>query len=255
MANSTLTIIIKALNQSSDDLAKVKSDIEGVDKAGDNASKKGVNAFSAGLSSLIKTAGIVAAGLAGVKAAFDKVYEAAREGADLEYSATRFDNLATSIGTVSDALLTDLRDATSGMVSDSELMASAADFMGLGLAKTHDEVVRLATVSGALGMNMNQLVLTLTNQTTMRFDALGVSVDGFKEKVKALEDAGMSASEAFTEAFLQQAEEQIEKVGSKADSSASSFDKLEAAQKNYSDAIKQSITPIGELWANLQLGN
>ena len=53
----------------------------------------------------------------------------------------------------------------------------------------------------------------------MRFDALGISVDGFDEKVKALEETGLSASEAFNEAFLQQAEEQIKKVGDVANTS------------------------------------
>jgi hypothetical protein len=87
-------------------------------------------------------------------------------------------------------------------------------------------------------MNMNQLVLTLTNQTTMRFDNLGVSVDGFKEKVKALEDAGMSANDAFKEAFLQQAEDQIARVGSIAESSAGKLMMMESAFANLGDAIK-----------------
>ena len=80
---------------------------------------------------------------------------------------------------------------------------------------------------------MNQLVLTLTNQTTMRFDALGVSVADFDEKVKALEESGLSAQDAFTEAFLQQAEEQIEKVGSAADTTMGNFMQLEAAVKTF----------------------
>jgi len=122
--------------------------------------------------------------------------------------------------------------------------------MALGLAKSHDEVVRLTSVAGALKMNMNQLVLTLTNQTTMRFDALGVSVDGFQEKVKALEAAGLSANDAFKEAFLQQAEEQILKVGSAADSSIGAFQRMEAAQANYFNQLKQDLAEAGTWWAN-----
>jgi hypothetical protein len=72
----------------------------------------------------------------------------------------------------------------------------------------------------------------------MRFDALGVSVDGFKEKVKALEDAGMSANDAFKEAFLQQAEGQIAKVGSIAETSAGKLKMMESAFANLGDAIK-----------------
>jgi hypothetical protein len=232
-----LKIVISALNKASGDLSKVKADVKSVGDAGTQA-KGGVEGFSAGLGSVLSKAALVAGAVAGVGLAMKEVYETAKEGAELEYARTRFDNLASSIGTVSDALLGDLRDATKGMMSDAELVAGAADFMALGLAKSHDEVVRLTSVAGALGMNMNQLVLTLTNQTTMRFDALGVSVDGFDAKVKALEASGLSANEAFTEAFLQQAEEQIEKVGAKAETSAGQVQIMESAFKNLGDAIK-----------------
>ena len=151
------------------------------------------------------------------------VYDMARQSAELEFMAGKFDRLSLSIGTTSDVLLEDLRKATQGTRSDMELMASASDFMALGFAKTSDEAVRLSTVAGALNMNMNQLVLTLANQTTMRFDQLGVSVVGFQEKVDALVKSGMSANAAFQEAFLRQAEEQIQKVGNAADSSLGGF--------------------------------
>ena len=165
-------------------------------------------------------------------------YAAASEGAAIEYAAIKFDRLSQSIGTTSELLLGDMKSATRGMMSDAQLMGSAGDLMALGLAKSHDEAVRLTNVAGALGMNMNQLVLTLTNQTTTRFDSLGVSVDGFAEKVKALEDAGMSANDAFKEAFLQQAEGQIAKVGSIAETSAGKLKMMESAFANLGDAIK-----------------
>jgi len=243
MSDAQLKITITALNNASKELASLKKDLGGVDKAAKDA-EKGTKSFGdswAGvLTGLNQGAQLIQTVVNGMK----QVYQVAREGAELQYLETRFDNLADSIGTVSDALLRDMRDATRGMVSDTELMASAADFMALGLAKSHDEVVRLTRVAGALGMNMNQLVLTLTNQTTMRFDALGVSVDGFKEKVKALEDAGMSADEAFKEAFLQQAEEQIKKVGNAADSTIGSFKQLEAVVKNGTDSMKKNIAEV-----------
>jgi len=171
------------------------------------------------------------------------VYDMARQSAELEFMAGKFDRLSLSIGTTSDVLLEDLRKATQGTRSDMELMASASDFMALGFAKTSDEAVRLSTVAGALNMNMNQLVLTLANQTTMRFDQLGVSLVGFQEKVDALVKSGMSANAAFQEAFLQQAEEQIQKVGNAADSSLGSFMQFEASIQNTATAIKSALIP------------
>lgn len=177
-----------------------------------------------------------------------QAFDFAKEGAELDYSRDKFDRLAKSIGTTSSALMADLKTATRGMVTDAELVASAVDFMSLGLVKTREEAVRLTKAAGALGMNMNQLVLTLTNQTTMRFDALGVSVDGFAEKVAALKQAGMSASDAFREAFLQQAEQQIALLGEKADSGAAAFARFETTTKNLGDAMKRnfydSLLPI-----------
>jgi len=235
MAN--LQIIISALNKASGDINKVKSEIKGVGDSGKDA-QGGVKGFGSSLTSVMGTAAMVTGAVVAVGAAIKEVYNTAKEGAALEYAASKFDRLAASVGTTSDVLLGDLKAATGGMISDAELMASASDMMSLGLANSHDEVVRLATVAGGLNMNMNQLVLTLTNKTTMRFDALGVSVAGFDEKVKALEASGLSADEAFSEAFLQQAEEQINKVGKAADSAIAPVQQMEAAFKNLSDAAK-----------------
>lgn len=196
--------------------------------------------FSKFSKTIAKGAALAAAEYAVLKKAFDF----GKEGAMLEYTQVKFDRLAQSIGTTADVLMVDLHKATGGLMSDAELMQSAGDFMALGLVKTREEAIRLTTVAGQLGFNMNQLVLTLTNKTTMRFDALGVSVDGFKERVKALEDAGMDADAAFNEAFLQQAEAQLEKVGSIVDEDVAAFMRLEATTKNLADTIKLAFVPV-----------
>jgi hypothetical protein len=170
------------------------------------------------------------------------VYNFANEGAQLDYVASKFDNLTESIGTSSFALMNDLRNATGGTVSDAKLMESATDMMSLGLAKTHDETVRLTSVAGQLGMNMDQLTLTLTNQTTKRFDTLGVSVAGFDERLEGLKATGLSTQDAFTEAFLQQAEEQIDRVGGISETSAGSFMKLGAAFEQMGANMKQNFS-------------
>lgn len=172
------------------------------------------------------------------------VYDFTKEGAQLDFMKDKFSALSESIGDTSVLLLGDLRQATSGLMSDAELMESATTMMTLGLANTREEAIRLTAVSSQLGMDMNQLVLTLTNETTMRFDQLGIKVDGFKEKVKSFEDAGYSASDAFKEAFLQQAEEQIAKVGSVAESSVGSFKLMEAGIKNLAGAAKESLLDV-----------
>lgn len=179
-----------------------------------------------------------------------QLIEYSKEGAQLDFIRSKFDRLTESIGSTSSVLLSDLRVATRGVVSDSELIGSATDFMSLGLAKTHDQVVRLTAVSGALGMNMNQLVLTLANKTTMRFDQLGVAVDGFQERLERLKSEGLSDTEAFTEAFLQQAEAQVQKVGHIADQNIGSWARLDAAKSNFFDSLKQDLSDSGSWWAD-----
>jgi len=199
------------------------------------ASGGGVDLLMISMNQAFELAGKLAEGI-------KKVYDTAREGAELEYARQRFDNLSESIGTTSRLLLGDMRVATKGTISDFELMGSASDLMALGLAKSHDEVIRLTTVSGALGMNMNQLVLALTNQSTMRFDQLGISVDGFDAKVKKLEATGLSAGDAFKEAFITQAEEALFLQGSMADMTIGDFTRMESSFKNFSDAYMEGVS-------------
>ena len=241
MADANLRIVIDALNKAGDDLKGLEKQLKGIDKTSKETGKE-TEKLSGSFKDFLSTAGMVAAGVGTAYIALKKFYDFAKQGAELEYTADKFDRLADSIGTTADVLLTELRDATKGTRSDMELMASATDFVALGFAKTKDEAVRLATVAGALNMNMNQLVLTLANQTTMRFDQLGVAVEGFDERLQALKATGMDTNAAFKEAFLQQAEAQIGKVGNAADSTAGDFMRLEAALKNLGNAVKTELS-------------
>lgn len=184
-----------------------------------------------------------------------QVFQFLQDAAAVENTERKFDRLAQSIGTTADALQNDLGSVTGGLLSDFQAMEAATDFMTLGLARTHDEAVRLSNVSSQLGMNMNQLVLTLTNQTTMRFDALGLSVDGFDEKVANLKATGMDTNEAFKEAFLQQAEAQLERVGSVVDTNAGKLQILSSNWQNTTANMKQNIldaaAPIIDKFASI----
>lgn len=192
-------------------------------------------------------AGLIAV-LAGAGVALKKLYDTAKQGAEIDFAREKFDRLAQTLGMTSETMMDQMQVATKGTLSQMEAMASVSDLVSLGLARTGEEAIRLATVQAGLGMDMNQLVLALANQTTMRFDQLGLSVVGFDEKVQALEETGMSASNAFQEAFLQQAEEQLLKVGNAADSSLGEFKRFEAEFKNFSDEAKvtvaHALTPL-----------
>ena len=181
-----------------------------------------------------------AIGLATV--AWQKFSQTIKAGAEVDLITRRFDRLATTIGTTGDALRRDLEPAMQGLVSDVKAMSFATDFLALGLVDTHDQAVRLARVAAQLGFNMNHLVLTMTNLTVLRFDQLGIRVDGFREKVEALEQSGLDATAAFREAFIEQAEQQLEIVGSRAEFTAGKIDILTASVENFTNRTKVSLT-------------
>lgn len=224
--------------QAQKEIGKLDKQLKGF-KENTEKQVKPLKDMKSGLANVGMVAGVAVGALYAAKKAFDF----GKEGAELEFVRGKFDRLAESVGTTSDVLMTDLKKATRGTMSDMQLAAGATDFMSLGLAKNREEVVRLTRVAGALGMNLNQLVLTLTNKTTMRFDALGVAVDGFDEKVKELEKSGLSVQDAFTEAFLQQAEEQIIRVGDVADTNAGQIMQMDAAWANLTDTLKLGAAP------------
>ncbi len=241
--SNDVKITIQAIDKASKKLQGVNKELDTLDKTASNNTKtfskndKAIQGFSSSLSKIGAVAGITTSVFLVLKKAFDMT----KEGAELEYTEVKFERLAESIGTTSDALLTDLHKATSRMFTDAQLMKSAGDMMSLGLATTSDEAVRLARITGALDMNMNQLTLTLTNKTTMRFDSLGVAVAGFDEKLQALKDSGMDTDAAFKEAFLQQAEAQIDKVGSVADETVGALDRISAWFTQHGDDTKMAM--------------
>src|SRR5690606_33140933 len=89
----------------------------------------------------------------------------------------------------------------------------------------------------------NELQLAISNQTTRRFDQLNVSVLGFEERLESLREsmAGMSEETIFTEAFLQQAEAQIDKVGAVSGTTAGSVRELSASWKDLKTQLGESL--------------
>jgi hypothetical protein len=229
------SVVVKAQQdlREVDDSAKKAS--SGLKEAGDSASRAqaGFNTLKGAVVGLA-----VGFGVQGLATAAREAYEALKEGAALDRAKEKFDNLAESIGTTGDALETDLREATGGMIANAELIAGATDLMALGLAKSHDEAVRMSALVGKLGWDMQVLGLTIANQSTMRLDALGLSMEQVTSKAKALEEQGYSTAEAFKLAVIQSGEENLQLYGDTADSTAGKLAKLEATVANVFNEAK-----------------
>ncbi|MBK8434118.1 MAG: hypothetical protein IPL28_23780 [Chloroflexi bacterium] len=174
--------------------------------------------------------------------AAQQAYQYVSEGTQLATTAHQFDALAVSIGSTADALLGELKTATRGTISDANLMASATSIMSLGLADTSEETVRLASLVGKLGWDMNQVTLTIANQSTMRLDSLGLSVEDVTGRIDALKAAGYSADQAFKFAILEAGEEKVQLLGDAADTAAGKLKILETNVANAGDSFKMAFS-------------
>lgn len=176
--------------------------------------------------------------LGAIVGATKTIYSALSEGAALDAARDKFDNLAASINTTGDALLGKMREATQGMMTDAQLVASGTDLMSLGLAKTEGAAVRMATVIGTLGWDMQQVVLTLANNSTARLDSLGLSMEDVKNRAAALKEEGYNLDEAFDLAVLEAGEAKIALLGNAADTTAGKLQQMEVAIENASNKFK-----------------
>jgi hypothetical protein len=234
MAGNTYQLVIDAVYKGRDAFSKAAADVKKLNDDATTGPAKAQAAFGSLSRTMVAFGGVVvAAGLAA-----KQLYGTLREGAVLQTTEQRFDKLAASIGTTADTMLGKLRDATKGMMSDMDLMSSASQIMSLRLADNEGQVVRLATVVGTLGWDMQQVILTFANMSTMRLDALGLSVSEVKDKAKELEAAGMSAQEAFKEAVILAGEARLDVGG--VSEAEQAFKQWEASTENIKNSLTQT---------------
>ena len=239
MAGNTYQLVVDAVYKGADAFRQAQRDLGGLDSTARNA--------AGGLGGTLAKVGIAAgaAGLAvaGVAVAAKKAWSAIGEGAALNRTAAQFDKLSQSVGSTANIMLGKLRAATHGTISDMQLMSSAADMMRLKLATTEDQVVRLTSVAGTLNWDMQQVILTFANMSTMRLDALGLSVSDVTSKARELELQGMSSQEAFKEAVIQAGEAQKAMLNM-GDDAVRQMQRAEAGWQNAMDSFKMGLANV-----------
>lgn len=235
MTNIETQLIVEAVSKGFD---KVVSDTKRVDSAIDNSGKTAGTASNR-YTELVSKLGVVQQAYSAVSGVVRVAADAINKGADLQLARSQFDNLTKSIGVTSDALMDDLRTATSGMMSDAQLMQGASDIISLGLASTQEETVRLAKAVGVLGLDMQQVILTFANNSKARLDSLGLSMADVTARTNAYVAAGMDANKAFDTAVLDALDAKMALLGDTADTTAGKIAKLEAAQENLTNRFNE----------------
>ena len=211
------------------------------------------------LGGLGKTAGIVggALGVAGgavVKFAGDL----ATSAAPAEAVTNTFKNLAASIGEEAAPMLEELRQATRGMVADTDLMQATNKFMSMGLADSSEEAAKLAEMATQLGSAMGldattamgDFALMLSNQAIPRLDNFGISSGQVRERIDELmaADQNLTREQAFMQAVMEQGETSMAKIGEQSGTTAASMAQVKAQIENLKISMGTALLPIlGEL--------
>ncbi len=220
---------------------RIEIDSTGVDQ-GVKKAQSALGQFGGIASKALVGVGVAMAGVSTATALMGKAWQTFERGAQIDAMQNRFERLADSIGSSGDALMARLQEATNGMMTSAQLMESATDIMSLGLGKTEDQTVRLASVVGKLGWDMQQVILTFANNSKMRLDALGLSVEDVTKRAKELEEQGYSTDAAFDMAVIEAGEAKIELLGDASQTTAGKLKILQTAVREAHDAFARAFT-------------
>ena len=140
MAND-VSISIKAKNEASGAINQVKGDLGGLEKAG-----SGISSAISG----IAAAGVVGVAVAGVIQLSGTVLELAKSGDRLGDLRESFNALARGVGQDGKTMLNAMREASMGMVADSDLILAANKALSLGVGTNAEQMSQLLRASASI---------------------------------------------------------------------------------------------------------
>jgi len=135
-----------------------------------------------------------------------------------------------------------LSQATAGLVTNTQAMAAANQYMAMGLAKNSEEAGKLISIASRLALLMGrdvngavaEFAQLLANQSTRRLDQFGISATQVEKRVEALKNANkdLSTEAAFTQAVIAQANETLARAGDVTDTQESKAQAFKVAWQN-----------------------
>jgi len=238
-------------------VAKTQHQVSIILNAEDRAKKVlgGITGALGGLATA--AAGLATGAVVGVGALGAGLADLAMEAAPVQQVQETFDALTDSIGEASTSMLDDLRSATNAMVADADLMASANQFMSMGLADSADQASELAEMATRLGMamggdateSMENFALMLANQSIPRLDSFGISSGKVSERIAELQAAteGLSREQAFMQAVAEQGAVAMERLGDAGmEGPAAMMARLQATMDNLKTSMGTAFLPVLE---------
>lgn len=137
------------------------------------------------------------------------------------------------------AMLDALVAASDNTIDRLTATEQAARLAQMGIATTGEEMGKVGAIVGKLGdqtltlqQRMQTFTMMMANQSKLRLDTFGLSVERVTKRQKELEAQGYSTQDAFKVAVYEDAEVALDKLGDTSDSAAVGLDRLSAALTN-----------------------
>lgn len=215
---------------------------------------KGVSSVLSGLG---KTALSVGALTSALKIMSD-AWDLSKEGAQMQRLADSGSEMARQLGGDMDSIVSKVKEASLGTVSEMDIIASSNKAMMLGLGADAEQLANLMEVAAfrgrAMGVSTTQafddIVRGIGRQSPMILDNLGIVVNAKETYDQYANNLGKTAKEltkaektqALLNRVLQEGNGMLEKAGGLVEDNASQYEKLTARVDDYKASLARSIS-------------
>jgi len=257
---SLVQILIKAKDEASKEINKVKGSLDGLGSEGGKSTEGLGLDFDSMVGAITTGTAIAAAAITAFKVTLDF----AQEGAEIQRLQDTSAMLARSMGFDMDEIVAAVSEASLGTVSDLDIMSSASKAMMLGVGSSAEEMASLMEVAAirgrALGLDateaFDQIVRGIGRLSPKILDNLGIIVDADATYAAYAESIGKAASDltevekrqALVNAVIADTAPLLAEAGGLTKDSASAWEEMSAAQKNYWDKMKSNASDLMVWW-------
>ena len=253
MADANMRIIIQAIDNASAQLNKVKSALNGMSGAGDEASESTEGLEKTSNLAFSKIAGYIAT-VTGAIYTMKKIWEFSEQGAQLLSLETASSRVAASMGGDMQEIISAIQEASLGTISYYDAMQSASNAMMLGLGSDTDKLANLMEIAAfrgrAMGLTTTQafsdIVRGIGRMSPLILDNLGIVVDAESRYKVYAESIGKTAAQlsaaekrqALFNGVLEEGNRLLAESGGLSADYATGMARATAAWKNYWDTVK-----------------
>ncbi len=261
MAGNAVQIVIQAVDKASKEIQNVNKSLSDMDKSA-GGSEKSIGGMGASLKGMVGTLSMAAGAAAAFGMAAKQAFDLGQEGASLLRLEEASGNLAASLGSNMDEVVSAVSRASLGMVSDMDIMGAASRAMMLGVSSDSQQLAQLMEIAAskarAMGLDttqaFNDIVTGIGRGSPLILDNLGIVINATETNKNYAESIGKTAeqlteaekTQALLNSVLTEGAAQLEAVGGLTLDAAGNFEKFAANTKNAGDAFKKNLAePMG----------